>query len=246
MNIDSVEAAAEQTEDPARKRRFVRLACLVVGGASLAYLLATPWLTHSSLFSLTAPVIFLLVSLAALGLLRLQGLRSAGLALVYGACAGALLAGALVGNVRSTSVYSLVIVIAMADWLAGPRHAVAVTLLAIGGTLGIALALDAGLLQAAMLAPSVTAWVGVALLLAISAIFSRVVALAFQAQLALGRQLSHALRLQVDKVRADEAQLRLVAENMPAMVAHMDRERRCRYANPQYAAFFGNAEPDYQ
>ncbi len=242
MNIDSATTATGQAEDEARKRRFVRLACVVVGGASLAYLLASPWLAHRSLASLTAPAIFLLTGLLALGLLRRQGAHAAGLALVYSLCAGALLAGALIGNVSSTSIYSLIVVIAMADWLAGPRHAVAVTLLSLGGTLGISLALDAGLLQAATPSRSVTAWVGLALLLMVSAFFSRIVALAFQAQLARSEQLRHALRLQVDRIHSDEAQLRLIAENMPAMVAHIGRDRRCRYANPQYAAFFGHDE----
>lgn len=80
MNIDSATTATGQAEDEARKRRFVRLACVVVGGASLAYLLASPWLAHRSLASLTAPAIFLLTGL--LALLRRQGAHAAGLALV--------------------------------------------------------------------------------------------------------------------------------------------------------------------
>ena len=42
-------------------------------------------------------------------------------------------------------------------------------------------------------------------------------------------------------LRASEAQLRLVVENVPALIAYLDVDRRYRFANRRYAEFFGFA-----
>ncbi|HUL93767.1 MAG TPA: PAS domain S-box protein [Burkholderiales bacterium] len=42
-------------------------------------------------------------------------------------------------------------------------------------------------------------------------------------------------------VRASEYQIRLVADNVPVMLARWDRELRCRWANALYAAYYGMA-----
>ncbi|MCQ3925657.1 MAG: hypothetical protein DPW12_16180 [Rhodocyclaceae bacterium] len=144
----------------ALKRRYLRLASLIVGGASLAYLLIEPWLTGGWSPYLAAPSIFLLACLGALGLLRRSGVQAAAIILVYGVCAGALITGALIGSVRFTTIYSLIIAIGVAGWLLGPRHAVAIAALSSAGTLGIALAAEAGLLQTAPPGREVAVWVG--------------------------------------------------------------------------------------
>ncbi|MCC7058716.1 MAG: PAS domain S-box protein, partial [Burkholderiaceae bacterium] len=149
----------------------------------------------------------------------------------------------MIGNLHSTSIHSLIVVIGMAGWLIGTRHAVIVTLLSIGGTLGIALALEVGLLQTATQSHPLTQWVGLAVLLTVTAIFSRIIARAFRAQLGRIESLNEALARQVAEVRADESQLRLVTEHMPAMIIH-NRGRRCLYANAQYAAFAGRTQKD--
>ncbi|MFZ2908911.1 MAG: PAS domain S-box protein, partial [Candidatus Desulfobacillus denitrificans] len=225
----------------ALKRRYLRLASLIVGGASLAYLLIEPWLTGGWSPYLAAPSIFLLACLGALGLLRRSGVQAAAIILVYGVCAGALITGALIGSVRFTTIYSLIIAIGVAGWLLGPRHAVAIAALSSAGTLGIALAAEAGLLQTAPPGREVAVWVGLTFLFAIAAIFTRIVIRAFQDQLARVGGLTGVLQEQLRESRANEAQLRLITENMPAMLVH-NRGHRCVYANARYAAFVGKTQ----
>jgi diguanylate cyclase (GGDEF)-like protein/PAS domain S-box-containing protein len=47
------------------------------------------------------------------------------------------------------------------------------------------------------------------------------------------------LRRAREALRSSEEQLRLITENVPAMIVYYDRNLVCRFANSQYAAFFG-------
>ncbi|HSD60094.1 MAG TPA: PAS domain-containing protein, partial [Burkholderiales bacterium] len=52
-------------------------------------------------------------------------------------------------------------------------------------------------------------------------------------------------RKRVDEaLRASEAQLRLVTDNVPAMIAYLDENELCRFANRNYAAMFGREVPE--
>lgn len=42
---------------------------------------------------------------------------------------------------------------------------------------------------------------------------------------------------------ASEAQLRLITDNVPAMIGHYDENEICRFANPAYAALYGQTVP---
>ncbi|MBV6411844.1 MAG: Adaptive-response sensory-kinase SasA [Rhodocyclaceae bacterium] len=239
MEADFGTAASNEGE--AFKKRFIRIAGLIIGAACLIYLVAAPWAAGGRPIYLSAPSIILLACLAALSLLRRVSARTAGIVLVYGLCAGALTAGALHGTVQTATIYSLVIVVGLAGWLAGPRHAVAVAALSAVSALGIALAVEAGLLQPAPLPRPFVTWIALALILTIAAIFSRIVSRAFQDQLARVGGLTGVLQEQLRESRANEAQLRLITENMPAMLLH-NREHRCVYANARYAAFVGKTQ----
>jgi PAS domain S-box-containing protein len=241
--LDSHFVTAAATDDQALKKRFIRIACFVVIGGCLAYLAMAPWLAGQLPMHFIAPALFLLVCLSALALHDRLGTQATGLLISYGMCAGSLLAGTLSGTVRTTSIYSLIVVIGMAGWLAGPRHALQVAALSIAGTLGITLAGQSGLLPDTSPPRPYAIWLGLTILLTIAAILSRIVTLAFQAQLARVESLSQILARQVREIRADETQLRLLAENMPAMIIHV-RQQRCLYANAQYAAFVGKTQKD--
>jgi diguanylate cyclase (GGDEF)-like protein/PAS domain S-box-containing protein len=54
-----------------------------------------------------------------------------------------------------------------------------------------------------------------------------------------GPLLSGPLRQAQDALRASENQLYLITENLPAMIVYFDRNFVCRFANSQYASFFG-------
>jgi PAS domain S-box-containing protein len=237
MNEDSDFAAEGGAEDDSRKRHFIRLACLIVAGGSVAYLLAMPWLAEGSPTRAIVPVLASLVCLAAAALEKRIGTHAAGIIISYGLCATALIGGFIGGGIRTTPIHSLLIVVGMAGWLAGSRHAILIAGISIVATLGITLAGPAATLPPPPARPY-AAWFGLAILLAIAAILSRIVTRAFKTQLARVENLSRTLARQVQEIKADEAQLRLVAENMPAMVIHT-RNRRCVYANSQYAAFVG-------
>lgn len=47
-----------------------------------------------------------------------------------------------------------------------------------------------------------------------------------------------------EALRASEEQLRLVMDNVPAMIAYLDDNELCRFANRNYAALFGRAVPE--
>jgi len=236
LDPDSLTAAA--SDEQALKGRFVRTVCLVVIGASLVYLTTVPWLDGRLPRQFIGAVLFVLVCLVALVLQHRRKTQAAGLVVSYGMCGGALLAGVLAGTVRTTSIYSLIVVIGMVGWLAGPRHALFVAALAIAGALGITVAAERGLLPVAQPPGPYAIWLAVALLLAVSAIFTRFLFGAFQTQLGRARKLGAILARQVRETRTDEAKLRLVAENVPGMVIHT-RDQRCVYANKQYADFVG-------
>lgn len=47
-----------------------------------------------------------------------------------------------------------------------------------------------------------------------------------------------------ETLRDNEDQLRLITDNLPALVAYIDSAQRYRYANPAYANFFGRSVPE--
>ncbi len=222
-----------------RKKRFLRQACVIVAGGSLAYLLSMPWLAGQTPTRAVAPSLFLLVSWLAYLMQRRSTALPAGLLFSYGMFGVALLGGMLGGGIRTTAIYSLPILVGMSGWLIGPRHAFAIAGLGMAGTLGLTLAGELQLLPPPAGSRPYAVWFGLCILLVVAAITSRMAARAYRAQLAESERLGETLAQRVRELAAEQAQLRLVAENVPAMIAHIDREQHCLYANAQYAAAFG-------
>ncbi len=236
---EAADAASEQ-----RKKRFLRLACAIIAASSLVYLLAMPWLARGTPIRALAPSLFLLVCGITEVLPRRVRAQTAGLLFSYGLLLSVLLVGILSGGIRTTSVYALPILVGMGGWLVGTRHAFAIAALAIAATLGISLAEQRQLLPPAAAPRLFSIWLGLAILLTIAAILSRIAVRAFQAQLDQADRLGESLARRVQDLASEQAQLRLVAENVPAMIVHMDGSQRCVYANAQYAAFFGLTPED--
>ncbi len=238
MDNETITTATRKHEDNALKQRFLRQASLVVIGASLAYLVAGPWLIGPRPLLYLPPLVFMLLGAITLLLRDRLGERAAGLFLSYGLCACALAAGALFGTIHSTSVYALIVVVALAGWLGGPRHAWWVAGLSILGALAIVQAERAGWLVRLPPPGPYALWLGLSVLLAIAATLSRIVTRAFRDQLSKTDRLRRALARQMQKIKEEESQLRLITEHLPGMILH-NRGRRCVYANSQYARFLG-------
>jgi PAS domain S-box-containing protein len=236
MKVGSI-AAQAQAESEARQQRFVRLACAIIAGSSLAYLAALPWLAPGAPFRAIAPLLFLLVCACVLVLQGRIGALPSGLLFSYGILAASLFVG-FSGGVRTPAIYSLPILIGLSAWLTAPRHAVIITLIAMAGTFGLTVAEVNGALNPRGPLPPYAAWFALVALLIIAAILAIIVKRAFQLQLDQLNSLSEALSRQVEELDAEKSQLRLVAENVPVMLFHGDRDKRCLYANRNYAAFY--------
>jgi diguanylate cyclase (GGDEF)-like protein/PAS domain S-box-containing protein len=65
----------------------------------------------------------------------------------------------------------------------------------------------------------------------------------FRGYRGIGRDIT-AHHLAERAVRDREAQLRLITDNVPAMIAQFDADLTCRFANAQYAGFFGLSQRD--
>ncbi len=236
MSVDSIAARAE-AESEARRQRFVRLACAIIAGSSLAYLAALPWLAPGAPFRALAPLLFFLVCASVFALQSRIGAQPAGLLFSYGLFAATLFIG-FGGGVHTPAIYSLPILIGLSAWLTGPRHAVIIALLAMAGTLGLTVAEVNGALIPRAPLPPYAAWVALVALLTIAAILAVIVQRAFQLQLGQLSSMSEALASRVEELDAEKSQLRLVAESVPVMLFHGDSQERCLYANSNYAAFY--------
>ena len=236
MSVGSIAARAE-AESEARRGRFVRLACVIIAGSSLAYLAALPWLAPGAPFRAIAPLLFLLVCASVFALQARIGAQPAGLLFSYGIFAATLFIG-FGGGVHTPSIYSLPILIGLSAWLTGPRHAVIIALLAVAGTFGLTVAEVSGTLIPRAPLPPYAAWFALVALLTIAAILAVIVKRAFQLQLDQLNSLGETLTRQVAEFDAEKSQLRLIAENVPVMLFHGDSEERCLYANSNYAAFY--------
>jgi PAS domain S-box-containing protein len=241
MNVGSIAAIAE-ADSEARRQRFVKLACMIVGGSCLVYLGALPWLAPGPTRA-AAPLLFLLVSASVLVLRSRIGAQAAGLLFSYGLFAAILYVGFLNG-MRSSAIYALPILIGLSAWLSGPRHAVAIALLAMAGTFGLTLAEVRGMLDRPTAPRPYVIWFALVMLLSIATILAVIVQRAFQLQLDQLNRMGEALAKRVAELDAEKNQLRLIAENVPVMLFHGDSEKRCLYANPSFADFYGRARED--
>jgi PAS domain S-box-containing protein len=123
-------------------------------------------------------------------------------------------------------------------WLLGPRHAIALTALSV--TLGLALALlvHRGLPPPAQDAPALLVWLPRAVVIIALCVLIVYVVRTYETRLEEVRRLGQELSRSVASLAAEKSQLRQIAENIPALIFHGDRELRCLFANRQFADFF--------
>ncbi len=174
------------------------------------------------------PAVVLILAAATLLLLRAGKARFAARLLVYGTFAGLIPTIVLHGGLQAPQTIALPLAILLAGWLLGIRHAAALTALGLAFVVALA-AYPSDLLLAPPHTP--LAAFPIAVVLLITGLLTAYIVHSNDSRLEEVRRLGEALA-------AEKSQLAQIAENVPAMIFHGDRELRCRYANRQFAEFF--------
>ena len=175
------------------------------------------------------PAFVLILAAATLLLLRAGKARFATRLLVYGTFAGLIPTIVLHGGLQAPQTIALPLVILLAGWLLGIRHAAALT--ALGLAFVLALAAYPADLPAPITQQALSAF-PIAVVLLITGLLTSYIVHSNDSRLDEVRRLGEALA-------AEKSQLAQIAENIPALIFHGDRDLRCRYANRRYAEFFG-------
>ncbi|MBE7423923.1 MAG: PAS domain S-box protein [Zoogloeaceae bacterium] len=176
--------------------------------------------------------ILLLLGIAILLLQRAgHGMRAARL-LVYAGTAAIAVAILLGGGIYAPQIILPPLAVILAGWLLGPRHAIAVTALSVLLGLAVAVAAHLGRMPQSATAPPLLMWLTFAIATAIICLLTLSIVRNYETRLAEVHQLG------VD-LAVEKEHFRLIAESVPAMLAHNDRAGVLRYANRHYLDFFG-------
>ncbi len=217
--------------------RTVRLAASIVLAGTLLYLLLIPAPTGLGDHRVIGASLLVPVSLSSLILLQLGRPVGAYMALLCGVLLAITASAILVAGLRSALIfaYPAVIVGAMA---LGLRMIYVFGAAAIAGVVGIALADHFSLLPPPKLTPP--AILGVVYVLVLLVLTAVVASMAREQRRWQTKEQIARLELEdsVQLLAKRERELRLVTENVPAMICAYEG-MTCRYANPRYAEFFG-------
>jgi hypothetical protein len=225
-------AAVPAASIEASKRAVLHIICWLLVAGPVVFLslhfLAFPSATGQAL----GPLLILAIAASSLALIRLKREPAAALLLVYGGML-AIAVHALTGGsgIQTPQLIALPLGIMLAGWLLGSRHAIAVTVLSVGFQLLIALSGHAGLLPDGEAIPPLLVWTPRAVVAIAVCLLTLYIVRTYEERLAEVHRLGKAL----DEERI---QLRELAENVPALIFHGDRDMRCLFANRQFADFF--------
>jgi PAS domain S-box-containing protein len=160
---------------------------------------------------------------------------------MYGAWLTITVSAATSNGVYSTSIEAYPVLIVFAGWLFGPGKALTLAGLTIAAEFSMALAMapgDGWLPPLAMPPPFWYALAHTAVVVAVTAM-GIMLATSYRAHVRKIRALSRELATRLESVAQSESKLRLVTENVPAMIALYDSNMRCQFANNSYAEQFG-------
>ncbi len=220
-------------------QRLVRFAITVVVAGSVLAAVALPFVAAGQWFRLIGISVALPLALGAYLLQRRGRVRDALFVLMFGSWFAFTLAAALGGGLAAPIVIAYPAIIILAGWFLGSRQAFVLTVMTLAAGLGFVVADSWHLLPPAP--PSAPAWTLIihSLVLLVAAAIAFYVTDSFHARYRQETALASALATEVRAGAAREAQLKLVTENVPAMICYFDRDTICRFANRRYAAFFG-------
>lgn len=190
-------------------------------------------------FRLTGPATFALSGGLALWLLRRNLNAAAFSVLSYGSWLATVIALSYTGGLHGNSALALPIIILFSAWLVGIR-----AMLLLGGAT-IAVLLGYAFLEMYGLLPVRAATPILQRSFIMSVIVLTATALGYFAARTLAEQMTALkasggeLESKMAALARREQELSLVAEHVPAMIAHYDSDRTCRFANSAYAGFVG-------
>ncbi|MBI4989585.1 MAG: PAS domain-containing protein [Rhodocyclales bacterium] len=142
-------------------------------------------------------------------------------------------------GLRSPSLMGLPIPIVLAGWLLPARSAIALVIATILAGLALALTERAGLLPLMKYAsPPLIVWIAFSVYIALAAVVAYHIFRGFRLRHEALRRLGLDLASRLDELTARDAELRLLMDNVPAMICAYEG-MVCRFANPLYARFFG-------
>ena len=207
-----------------RGMNFLYLSIALIIFGDLVFCVALFSIAPEQAIRALGPVLILLIATATLFLL-LRGRRLAAMRLlVYGAWLTLATTGVVSAGIHVPGASASALIVVMAGWLLGRWHALLLAALTIITSFMLAVGELTHLLPLWPQAPTpaMVLWVAQAMIVAIAAAL-----------------IAYVLRSYDERYR----QARQIAENVPAMIFHGDRELRCRFANRRYAEFYGYAEP---
>jgi len=219
--------------------RFLRLALIIIMAGTLSYGVLLLAIAPEQLYRSIGPLLLPPVALLSLILLRRGGTLSALRVLAFGVWAAITIAAFFAGGVRAPSLATYPLLIVMAGWLLGLRSGIAMGGLTLAASGLLALAESAGALPQVQPAPSLLVWLVQAITYTTATALIAFVLHRYDQRYRLVRQLGDELSGRVADLAAKEAELRLLAENIPAFIFHGGSDLRCRFANRRYAEFFG-------
>jgi PAS domain S-box-containing protein len=216
---------------------FARFACWIcLIGPAMATVFVV---SESQWFRLPAPAIFFLTGGLGLWLLRAGSNDAAFRVLTFGSWLATVVALSYTGGIHGSAVAALPIVIMLSAWLAGIRAMLLLGGMTVAVLCGYAL-LEANDLLPVRFEPSLPQQVFI--LSMVTAAATALGYFAVRTLLVQMKALADSRRELEDKAASlarSEAELRLLAERVPAMIVRYDRDGICRFANGAYARFHG-------
>lgn len=169
------------------------------------------------------------IPLVALVFLRCGRVREAAVILLWGSCA-LILGHAMLAGLRGAPLTGIPLLIVVSGWLLGMRHTVALVVTALSVLFGLALSLQFGGMHTAPPVPPLNSWGVFAVILVITTYLT---------------YLSHRLYIQrfSEKERL-AAELNLITEKVPVMLASVDSKGVYSFVNRRYADFFNKTPQD--
>jgi len=218
---------------------FLRLAIgvLLVGG--LVAVLLVWWIDPEQAVRAIGGVLVGAVALASAMLLGRGHVIAAIGTLIVGLWFTVSVIAFLGGGLRAPAVIGYPALIALGGWLLGPPTAAVLTGLTLLYGAALLGAEHLGWLPAIAPAPAVLLWTVDAIVITSTGALTIYATRNYHALYASQSRLAESMANKADALAAGEARLRLVTENVPALISYFDSQHVCRYANWRYADFFG-------
>lgn len=225
---------------------FLRLSIrLTLVGASL-FLVALAIVAPEQTRRASGPAALIVLAAVAWFLLSRGRVRATVRVLAIGVWAVAIEQAFSNGGVRAPVMILFPQVILLTGWLWSPRAAMTLAILSSLAALGLGLAEARAAFHLPPPSPPLLYCVVQGTVFVSAAVLIRYLVASYRNRIAEVRGLGLALEARAADLADKEREIRLVAESVPAMIYHGDREQRCLYANRSYAEFYGASPEDLE